>query len=183
MIAVSRSSISANASSHEHGANEPSGWRSIGVRSRSGSSWSSLSDTPFGHRNPRLNTSSSSPRTFWMPPLTVTSSPHVASQNGHVRYALRVSPMGGSLRPLPDRCEQPALGDDLERERLVTDAVEAPRRGLAVGGLQGAGAPLGMLDPPADGELVGNVGLHCTTAGVADVARAARRLERLAEVA
>src|SRR5918992_1112767 len=58
--------------------------------SRSGSSCRSAIATPFGHRKPCENTSSASPRTLTTSSSrTVTSSPHVASQNGQVRNAVR----------------------------------------------------------------------------------------------
>src|SRR3954470_21435108 len=78
--------MAAKASSQETGSN-PSPRGSSGVRTRSRSSWSSLIPTPLGHRKPREKTSAASPRTrSTAPSAMVISSPHVASQSGHVRY-------------------------------------------------------------------------------------------------
>src|SRR3954447_4823635 len=80
------SSTAAKASSHETSSKWPLR-RSNGVRTRSGSSWSSLIPTPLGHRKPREKTSSASPRTrSTAPSAMVISNPHVASHSGHVRY-------------------------------------------------------------------------------------------------
>jgi hypothetical protein len=60
-----------------------------GVRSRSGSSWSSRSDAPLGHTKPWLRTSSASPRTpVTAPSRTVICNPQVASHSGHVVKAI-----------------------------------------------------------------------------------------------
>jgi hypothetical protein len=94
-MAGSRRPISAKASSQEAGRKPPPGSRSSGVRTRSGSSWSSRSEAPLGHTKPWLRTSSASPRMpVTAPSSTVMRRPHVASHSGHVLKATAAMPAG-----------------------------------------------------------------------------------------
>src|SRR4051795_6577348 len=115
--------MQANASSHGTGENAPSGPRSIGVRRRSGSSCSSARLTPFGHKKPWLKTSCASPRIRDTPPLTVISSPHVASQRGQVRIAVRGSPMKAAYSG-PRFRSMPSEG---RRTRLIEQRKSLPK--------------------------------------------------------
>src|SRR5436190_3333693 len=115
--------MQANASSHDTGENAPSGPRSVGVRSRSGSSCSSARLTPFVHKNPWLKTSCASPRIRDTPPLTVISSPHVASQRGQVRIAVRGSPMEAAYSG-PRFRSMPSEG---RRTRLIEQRKSLPK--------------------------------------------------------
>src|SRR3954470_13356308 len=115
--------MSANASSQEAGEKVPSGPLIIGVRSRSGSSCSSPRLTPFGQMKPWLKTSSASPRMRDTPPLTVISSPHVASQRGQVRIAVRGSPMEAAYSG-PRFRSMPSEG---RRTRLIEQRKSLPK--------------------------------------------------------
>src|SRR4051812_13907098 len=80
--------------------------------------------TPFGQMKPWLNTSSASPRTRETPPLTVISSPHVASQRGQVRIAVRGSPMAVTLlRPK----FKAAMTSEGRRTRLIEQRKALPK--------------------------------------------------------
>ena len=71
--------------------------RFIGWRSRSGSSWRSLSATALGQTCPRLNGSSASPRMLVtsVPCVSITS-PHIASQSGQACTCRVVGPAAGT---------------------------------------------------------------------------------------
>src|SRR3954447_4659279 len=102
MTAGSRWAITAKASSQLAGAKLPSGCLTSGVRTRSGSSCSSLIDTPFGHRKPWLKTSSASPRTLvtvWAASSTSSARPQVASHRGQVRKATVIAGKYSDTRP------------------------------------------------------------------------------------
>src|SRR3954452_10903084 len=102
MTAGSRWAITAKASSQLAGAKLPSGCLTSGARTRSGSSCSSLIDTPFGHRNPWLKTSSASPRTFvtvWAASSTSSARPQVASHRGQVLKATLIARAYSDDRP------------------------------------------------------------------------------------
>ena len=64
--------------------------RTSGVRSRSGSESTAPKEAPLGQMNPRLNTSSRSPRA-WVTrvPSMVRVRPQVASHKGQIRRAVR----------------------------------------------------------------------------------------------
>src|SRR3954466_3744751 len=115
--------MQANASSHETGEKAPSAPRSIGVRRRSGSSCSSARLKPFGHKKPWLKTSRASTRIRDTPPLTVISSPHVASQRGQVRIAVRGSPMEAAYSG-PRFRSMPSEG---RRTRLIEQRKSLPK--------------------------------------------------------
>src|SRR4051794_8299464 len=140
--------MSANASSHETGSKR-SPMRRSGVRTRSGSSWSSESETPLGHRNPCEKTSCASPRTrSTAPSRTVISSPQVASHSGQVRKwtsaamapptisdasrpvdPVQVRPLSGRphRRPMQPRSMDPARwreGVSIDAEDRLLDAID-----------------------------------------------------------
>src|SRR4051812_28302060 len=81
------------------------------------------------------------------------------------------------------RAEEVSLDHEVEAERLVADLVEEDDDLVAVVPHNGSLGPLVMCNPRLDleraGGRVGRLRLH---AGVADIAVAARPLERLAEV-
>ena len=84
-------SIAPNASSQLAGRELAVAPRTSGVRRRSGSSWRSLSATPFGQRKPCEKTSSASPRTL------TTSSPRTVDLEAAGRLAERARPERGAL--------------------------------------------------------------------------------------
>src|SRR5687768_14213589 len=88
---------------------------------------------------------------------------------------------GGRRREYSRALEQPALAKHVERQRLVADLVEQHDDGLVVGALDHALAPLLVSDPYADLERP-VAARRLAAAGLAVVALAARRGERLAEV-
>src|SRR5439155_8988371 len=64
-------------------------------------SWSA---TAFGQMCPRLKGSSASPRMSVMrEPSTLIANPHIASQRGHVRYAVRAEPGVGDMPAILSR--------------------------------------------------------------------------------
>src|SRR3954451_4421351 len=173
-----RGAISANASAPDAGARAPAAPRSIGVRSRSGSSCSALSATPLGQMKPCEKTSSASPRTFTSSsPSSVSSRPQVASQNGQVRKAVRATAFDPTwllgpvallellARAAPARVVaadllvlvDDALLDDRGLDRLVgVDAVAVPavgaglvvERAARVGERRAAGGAPGAVGGP-----------------------------------
>src|SRR4051794_26060731 len=86
----------------------------------------------------------------------------------------RAYPSGGD--------EQPALLHDAERQRLVANLVEQEVDRVAVVALYDPLPPLGVADARADVERRLGGLRRRAEAGVAEVAVATRRLERLAEV-
>src|SRR3954469_20527853 len=102
MTAGRRSAMTAKASSQDAGAKRPSGCLTSGVRTRSGSSCSSLIEMPLGHTKPWLKTSSASPRTLvtvCAPSSTSSARPQVASQRGQVRKATVIAGIYSDTRP------------------------------------------------------------------------------------
>src|SRR5215213_3442743 len=151
----SRSATTPSASSQLAGRSSPSAPRTSGVRSRSGSACRSASATPFGHRKPCEKTSSASPRTFTTSsPRTVTARPHVASQNGQVRNAVRSSmapePTGSGPVALLVLLARPAPAGVVAAElRVLVDAPLLDHRAAALGlvVLAAVGARLVVLRP------------------------------------
>src|SRR3954465_15146016 len=139
--------MQANASSPDTGENAPPAPPGIGGGRRSGSSCSSARLTPFGHKKPWLKTSCASPRIRDTPPLTVISSPHVASQRGQVRIAVRGSPMeaaysGPRFRSMPSEGRRTRLieqrkslpkdpGDYLFRDAQGKDIYDGKTKNIA----------------------------------------------------
>src|SRR5690606_12270474 len=134
----------------------------------------------LGQMNPRLNTSSRSPRIrTTSSPLVVISSPHVASHSGHVRKCVVVSavsavsagvvagsvtlvPLGGvprSCHPPPKRRPLRAPAPTSARARPYEGRPEAPGRVGAV--TQRAEDPETPTEHVPILDRAGAVGVHC----------------------
>src|SRR5262245_34169220 len=113
---------------------------------------------PLGHRNPRLKTSSRSPRTSVISrPSRWSSRPHVASQNGHVRYSTRL-PFAVILARVGPRAR---LRSGLVRALVfgVDPGFTPPEQSFDDGNLEGrllhglATTPMALQDVPDAGLL------------------------------
>ena len=128
-IAGSRSAMSANASSHVASACDAVGLLDQRRAQPLGVLVMGLSATPFGQRKPWEKTSSSSPRTCsTRSPSRVISRPHVASQKGHVRYAVLHARL-----TLPVAASHPASTSEIKSGPLEREQVPGALHHLQLG--------------------------------------------------